>query len=519
MFRIQSYFLLLVLFFNLFAGSSIAVAYNPLVRIGIIQHFGKNGNDAVLIKPQDPTGRLEVIFPKNADSTDLKDSTVVQADSLNLKVEKFPAPEGYPEMSRVIAGAYRTYEAAAYGAQLLRERFPSEDWQIVYPGPWQVWTASLQPEALMNALFREGFKSAFIQQRPQSRKILSWSAKVGKEIFQFHRSKMLVRNLSGQPIKVRDKTYAGAIEVSPDSFGTYTVINEVPIEQYLRGVVPFEIGPTSPKAALQAQAILARTYTLANLNRFLPEGYNLCATQDCQVYGGLGAANASIDQAIMETAGLVLRDREGQIAQVFYSSTDGGATANFSDIWPTKGMRYLTTASTCSSLPTRFDLSNENDARIFLTSSEAKSWSCYDAISPLFRWEKKIALSELTDNMNKARDRWKFAWPSFNKVTDLVITKRSQSGRILELTVKTDKGEFTVERDEVRAALGGLKSTFFVIEKVVSAEGAVTFVLKGGGFGHGVGLSQYGARNLAALGVPYPRILKIYFPNYDLRRL
>jgi SpoIID/LytB domain protein len=523
-----SVLLCLALTFFLFPLGSLSEP-QPIVRIGIIQHFGKSPSSVLQIKPASAGETLALTFPQSPNASELQEVQTLSLPSVEVKITAFPLNELATGSKKVIAGAYRTYESALYWAQLVRENFPEYNWQIVYPGPWQVWTEAPNPQALMEALYRRNFRSAWIAQKPLVKKVLSWQGgppvglKVSpQEQFVFYRSRLLIKNTSGGSIRVNNKLYAGNIELTPDSFGTYSVVNEVPIEEYLRGVVPFEVGADAPRAALETQAILARTYTLANLNRFAPEGYNLCASQDCQVYGGLGSVNKNIDDAIRATAGQVLKVRTGQIAQIFYYSTDGGSSANFDDIWPTRdqqSFKYLTGASTCAKLPDKFNLANENEAHAFLTSGEAKKWGCYDSVSPAFRWEKRVKAAELTDVMNKAKDKWKFAWPAFTQVKDLAVTRRSNTGRATALTVKTDLGEFTIERDEMRAALGGLKSTFFIIDREFGQNGDKNFVFKGAGFGHGVGLSQYGARNLAAQGVPYERILSIYFPNYVLGRV
>lgn len=521
-------FFFVLLTFSFTQNYSALADANPLVRIGIVQHFGKSSQDQIIIQTSDQYDKLELILPEDANSLDLKNAQKQITSYLSLKTAYFPVKhkDSESESARLIVGSYRTYETALYWAEKLKEAFPKENWRVVFPQPWQVWASAEAPQDLMQKLQKEGFNSAWIDEKVSHKKILNWLAKgtneQASEEFQFNRRKLLVRSVSGKAIMVGNKLYKGTLEISPDSFGSYTIINELPLEEYLRGVIPLEIGADAPKAALETQAILARTYTLANLNRFLPDNYNLCATQHCQVYGGLSASNAYIDEVIQSTSGQVLRDKNGQIAQIFYYSTDGGRSASFADIWPVNDpqkVKQLKGMSTCTNLPDKFDLSSEDEARIFLTSSLAKSWNCYDAVSPAFRWEKQIEQSKLTETFKQARDKWKFAWPDFKQVKEISVTQRSTNGRALKLLVQTDQGQFEVERDEIRTALGGLKSSFFVIIKENNAKGASVLKIKGAGYGHGVGLSQYGARYLASQGVAFDKILKVYFPNYDLGKL
>jgi len=499
---------------------------NPLVRIGIIQHFGKNAQDKLIVQTSDKYDRLELTLPETAETLDLKNAQKQTTTYLNLQTAYFKLKDVEADKARLIVGSYRTYETALYWADQLKKIVPEENWLVVYPNPWQVWAKVEDPQGLMQKLFQQGYHSAWIEETVTHKRILNWLAKVssesGAQEFQFNRRKLLIKSLGNKAIMVGDKLYKGSIEIIPDSFGTYTVVNELPLEEYLRGVVPLEVGVDAPKAALEAQAIVARTYTLANLNRFLPDNYNLCATQHCQVYGGISVATPSTDEAVRNTSGQVMRGQDGQIAQVFYYSTDGGHSANFADIWQSSGQeahRLLKGIGTCTRLPDKFNLSNEDEARVFLTSSSAKDWNCYDAISPSFRWEKQIEQKRLTETFKSARDKWKFIWPEFKKILEVEVSERSSSGRVTKLSVTTDRGQFEIEKDEIRAALGGLRSTFFVILKESNDKGEIVLKIKGAGFGHGVGLSQYGARYLASKGISTDRILKFYFPQYELSRL
>lgn len=518
--------LFVILLFNFFIVlNAHCIEHNPLVRIGIIQHFGKKSSK-LTIQPNDPYSRLELIFPRSPHSQDLNNFQKQLLPSIEISINHHPLDSIEIGQPKIIAGSYRTYETASYYSQTLKAAFPDLNWQVVYPEPWQVLAISERPKETIKRLKVNGFESAWIQENNLKKKVLVWQADnlsgealPTKEDFKFHRSRLLIRNPSGQAIKVNGKIYPGSLEILPDSFGNYSVINEVRLEDYLRGVVPYEIGADAPSAALETQAILARTYTLANLNRFLPESYNLCATQHCQVYEGINTTNPLIDRAIRATQGIVLTNQQGLIAQVFYYSTDGGYSASYTDIWPSideSSTKHLDGVSTCSRLPQKFNLSNEDDLKTFLTSPEAKNWGCYDYVSPSFRWEKRISKSELTNVIKKAKDRWKFSWPEFNKVESVEIISRSQAGRALKMLVNTDKGAFYVDLDEIRTALGGLKSSMFVILQENNKDGSEVLVIKGAGYGHGVGLSQYGARNLAAQGLNYQQILGIYFPVYRL---
>lgn len=147
---------------------------------------------------------------------------------------------------------------------------------------------------------------------------------------------------SEEGIRIRQGRYRGRILLYLNDRGRLNLINEVDLEEYLRGVVPREMGPEVYKQieALKAQAVAARTYTLRNLGEFVEEGYDICATPRCQVYGGMAAEHPLTDQAIRETAGIVML-YGGRPVDALYSSTCGGHTENVNVVFPLKKEPYL----------------------------------------------------------------------------------------------------------------------------------------------------------------------------------
>jgi peptidoglycan hydrolase-like amidase len=153
---------------------------------------------------------------------------------------------------------------------------------------------------------------------------------------------LAVSPATADSVRVQGKRYRGRILVFLNDRGTLNLINEVPIEEYLRGVVPSEMGPEkyNQLEALKAQAVAARTYTLRNLGEFSREGYDICATPRCQVYGGVTVEHPLSDRAVAETAGQVLL-YQGELADTLYSSTCGGHTEDVGVIFPLKHEPYL----------------------------------------------------------------------------------------------------------------------------------------------------------------------------------
>ncbi|HYU34597.1 MAG TPA: SpoIID/LytB domain-containing protein [Thermoanaerobaculia bacterium] len=146
----------------------------------------------------------------------------------------------------------------------------------------------------------------------------------------------------GDSVRVQGKRWRGRILVYVNDRGLLNLINELPVEEYLRGVVPSEMGPIqyNQVEALKAQAVAARTYTLRNLGEFSREGYDICATPRCQVYKGMEVEHPLSDRAVAETAGQVLL-YQGRLADALYSSTCGGHTEDAPVIFPLNQEPYL----------------------------------------------------------------------------------------------------------------------------------------------------------------------------------
>jgi cell division protein FtsN len=146
----------------------------------------------------------------------------------------------------------------------------------------------------------------------------------------------------GRGVSALGRRYRGRILVYLNNRGTLNLINEVALDEYLRGVVPREMGPEiyDEIEALKAQAVAARSYTLRNMGEFSEEGYDICATPRCQVYGGMDAENPLSDRAVLETSGEVLAHLGGY-ADALYSSTCGGHTENVEVVFPLKEASYL----------------------------------------------------------------------------------------------------------------------------------------------------------------------------------
>ncbi len=281
-------------------------------------------------------------------------------------------------------------------------------------------------------------------------------------------------------ISLDGKTYRGAMDITKDSGGTLTVINDVPLEEYVMGVLAGEVSPQWPLEALKAQAIAARTFALLKRqSRTKGEEYDLDNSETNQMYQGTGLVNANIQSAVLETRGQVLIYKNSPV-EAFFHSNCGGRTSKASDVWG-RDLPYL------------------------------QSVSCpYCRKGPHFRWATKILIQDLVRKLRK----------SGLAVGDIVRLKgleRDESERFRLVEIMDADGRYkTLKAIEFRKAVGSdlIRSTDFT---AVVEGNAVVF--NGKGCGHGVGLCQEGAYGMAMRGYNAFEILRHYYRGIMIEKL
>jgi SpoIID/LytB domain protein len=314
----------------------------------------------------------------------------------------------------------------------------------------------------------------------------------------------------------RKRLYAGSLRLQPNAYGTYTLVNQVPLETYLRGVVPHEIGTWAPQAVLEVQAILARTYALRNLRRFAIDSYQLCADTQCQVYNGLNGAAPTTDRAILATRGKVLI-YQNELVDAVYSSTTGGVTAPFHDVWHGAERPYL--RAVVDSVANLWDLSrkslaDEQNFRQFIAKKKGFNEEGWD----MFRWREENRLEELNQELQEYLKKQNHPLAGFKTIQQIQVTQRSPAGRVLQITVTTDLGNVELEKDDILNAFYAPNSTLFYLDPIYDAKRVLRgYAFVGGGLGHGVGLSQTGSYHLGKLGWSSDRILNFYYPGTELQ--
>jgi stage II sporulation protein D len=310
--------------------------------------------------------------------------------------------------------------------------------------------------------------------------------------------------------------YAGAFEAIPGASGV-SLVNVIDLERYVLGVLPGEMPETFQPEALRAQAILARTYALYHLGAHASEGFDLCADVDCQVYRGGGEDRPKSAAAVRTTAGQVLT-YHGILADAVYHSTCGGATAAGWEVWEGAALPYLVGGVDG---PEDRDLSTDAAVRAFL--QEHSTSFCRD--SQKYRWQQQYTLADgarlVKANLGTVIER-----PGLDPgdLQDLAVTERAPHGRVQTLQIVTTMGAFTVHRDSIRWLFGtgragrqGLPSTLFALDVTRDQEGQATaFVFRGAGWGHGLGLCQWGAEGRAKAGATAEQLLAAYYPGTEI---
>jgi stage II sporulation protein D len=300
--------------------------------------------------------------------------------------------------------------------------------------------------------------------------------------------------------------YRGDFLVFASQPSGLTLVNVVDIESYLRSVLPHEIGtpPESDYEAVKAQAIAARSYTLSYLGRRSMFGFDLYASVEDQVYGGMERENEQSDRALDATRGQVLVN-DGEPIRALYSSTCGERTANVEDVWPWPWTPYLRSVH----------------------DGDGPQSTPYCSISPHFRWREEWDIPTFLSMLRQYGPAEGGALATFRgDLLDVRIRSRSRCGRVQEVVVTTTAGDWVLKGDRTRWGLrrmpGGaiLRSSLFKIGVLRDAAGhPLKVIASGAGNGHGIGMCQWGAMGMARAGKSCREILQHYYENTTLARI
>ncbi len=306
----------------------------------------------------------------------------------------------------------------------------------------------------------------------------------------------------------QDRTYRGDLEFVVDRSGGIAVVNSLPLEAYLRGIISSEIFAKSHPEALKAQAVTARGEVLAKLGtRHLTDPYLLCAEQHCQVYTGVQAETANTDAAVQATAGEVLFASGGLVDSV-YSAVCGGHTEDNDVVWggmPDPALRGR--PDLIGEVPAAQEKLGDKSLPEFLASSQQAYCQVSTLANPKkYRWERRFTQVEVDE----------IAAPfGVGHVAVVAVAKRGSSGRASVLTIAGEDGATQVRGElNIRKLFKNLNSAMFVVEP--PDKGRPEWIFRGGGWGHGVGMCQVGAVGRAEKGQGYREILRHYFNGAEV---
>ncbi|MFK7895857.1 MAG: SpoIID/LytB domain-containing protein [Myxococcota bacterium] len=280
----------------------------------------------------------------------------------------------------------------------------------------------------------------------------------------------------GEIWRVGERTYRGAIRVTTEA-GRIQVLNRVRLEDYVTSILGAEMSPSWPAQALQAQAVAARTYALHHAERRSGEPWDVQATVASQVYRGISAESPETRAATQATAGEILTYKKAPILAVFHS-TSGGQTATAGEVWG-EDHPYLRSV----------EVDEEDDA-------------------PHTYWRSVFKGAGFESTLVAAGLK-------VGRVSSVQVVARTGSGRVRALRIAGGRGVAQLEGDALRNLVGALalRSRLFDVRAVPDG-----FAFVGSGYGHGVGMSQWGARGMAERGDVYQRILARFYPGARLER-
>ncbi len=409
---------------------------------------------------------------------------------------------------------------------------------LAYEGGWRVWSqlylddieCAKQIKVMQNEINDINYSVIF----PDRKRIQIVDGTTGRLLLLLNSEEKIKAVPGDMPgkisvLKYKGKKYRGGIIMQSFSGSNITVVNELPLEQYLYSVVPSEMPSSWHPEALKAQAVASRNYTLATLNRHRDQGFDLCSTEHCQAYKGMEQEKTSSVEAVNATKGKVLL-YNGNVISAFYHSSSGGHTEDSENIWGT------------------------------ITDYIRGVEDQYSLGSPYDNWTLELNRADIKEKLNKADI-------DLGDIIDIKALEVSCYGRVTRLEIKGTKEARIFEREKIRSILGTttLKSIWYNLKTdadvfvrgslagdselarasgmyVVSAAGKskvtglsnrvsikgmdnsksynatpTLYTFDGRGFGHGLGMSQYGAKGMAEAGNNYQEILEYYYKGATLQ--
>lgn len=320
----------------------------------------------------------------------------------------------------------------------------------------------------------------------------------------------------------------GELEVTRDSkTGETQIINTVDLEQYLLCVVGSEMNPDAPLEFLKAHAIVARSWAIGKIKHSHQEsseekvfrhdfietwedtadhtGFDLCSDDHCQRYQGLRPVSQAARLAILSTAGMVICDKQNRVIDARFSKSCGGRTELFSTCWQNKEPSCLESVE-CEWC--RLDGMSASEKKHFLQ-TVVNSYDLTAAVST--NWKVTVPSKEIAGRLKKLCDF------DCDDVHDIEVLERGSSGRAFRVRITTSSGVITIGKELLIRRVMSDKCLYSSAFDVHRSNGSFTYT--GKGWGHGVGMCQIGAANMARSGKTYTEIIKHYYPGSHVSKL
>ncbi|MEO0202270.1 MAG: SpoIID/LytB domain-containing protein [candidate division WOR-3 bacterium] len=310
------------------------------------------------------------------------------------------------------------------------------------------------------------------------------------------------------PPVITTRSYEGYFEIWLDiNAKQVLIVNIINFENYIKGILPYEMSNKFPIEALRAQAILARSHALSVYKKklmLLYQPYDLTSDVYTQVYGGTKDVNENINLAVELTRGLFLTFNNNIVYALFHSSC--GGSLDDGNLWNNPLSYYFSKIDDNKNTP--LDLSEDSLVREFINNDKMDVYcnnKNFAGAKEVFRWTEVFRISEIEKKLNR-------------KILGFEVLERSKGGRVKKLIIKFKSGDSIISGElNVRRFFyknGYLRSALFYFD--IKGD---SLIIRGGGFGHGIGLCQYGAGERALKGQYYYQIINSYFPNVTITRL
>ena len=301
--------------------------------------------------------------------------------------------------------------------------------------------------------------------------------------------------------------YEGVMKVTIDNSGGLSLLNVLPLEAYLEGVLPYEIGNPGPDGydALKSQAVAARTYAVGKMNQRASGPFDVYASVQDQVYRGQEGTTRVATAAVRDTRGRVL-DYAGETASTYYSACCGGHTSDIRLVWPTR---------------------EPKDYLHGITDRTRTEKTAFCLEYKYFRWRYSFTGREMGDVLRVTLPQEiGVSEDQVGAVKNMHVEERSASGRVIKLVIERTKDNFIIEGDRIRWVVMAdvekgriLPSVMFRLDKAMERDRIAFVSIAGGGNGHGVGMCQNGAIAMAKRGYTYRMILAHYYPGCTIEKM